>query len=133
MCRRDRPVVKDRREPAPQPSPHLDRYRRAAARLYDGEELAGHLLTRVQFWWKTEGPWWRRRHVPPQERVAWLLTFDPGFDLAHPDGWDDGIDAGVADLDQDIFVYTGRPLRAIWLHGSGAEEQFSLNRWEGHD
>jgi hypothetical protein len=125
--------VTSRREPAPQPDPRLDRYRKAAARLYDGETVAAHLLTRVDVWWTTQGPWWRRRHVNPQERVAWLLNFQPGFDLAHPDGWDDGIDAEVPDLDQDRFLYRGRPLRVAWLDGQEAEEQFSPNGWERHD
>jgi hypothetical protein len=121
------------REPAPQPDPHLDRYRRAAARLYDGEELAALLLTRVNVWWTSEGPWWLRRGVKPQERVEWLLNFEPGFDLAHPDGWDDGVDADVSDLDQDGFLYRGRQLRVVWLDGQDAEEQFALNGWDRHD
>jgi hypothetical protein len=119
--------------PAPQPDSHLDRYRKAAARLYDGEQLAAHLLTRVDVWWRIQGPWWRRRHVDPQERVAWLLNFQAGFELAHPDGWDDGIDADVPDLDQDLFSYRGRVLRIVWLDGAEAAQQLSLNGWEGHD
>src|SRR6476646_4948921 len=110
-----------KREPAPQPDPRLDRYRKAAARLYDGDALAGHLLTRVNVWWRTEGPWWRRRHVAPEERLEWFFDFEPGFDLAHLDGWDDGIETDVSDLHQDRFVYRGRTLRAVWLDGPEAE------------
>lgn len=120
-------------DPGPQPDPRLDRYRRAAARLSDGDRLAAHLLTRVNEWWTTEGLWWRRRNVNPQERVEWLLTFQPGFDLAHPDGWADGVDAAVPDLDQGYFLYRGRRLRVVWLTGQEAEEQFTLNAWERHD
>ena len=119
------------REPPPQPDPRLDR--RAAARLYDGEVLAGHFLTRVNVWWAAEGPWWRRRNVAPVERVEWHLDFQPGFDLAHPDGWDDGIDTEVSNLHQDRFLYRGRMFRAVWLDGPEAEAQFSLNGWERHD
>lgn len=122
-----------KREPAPQPDPRLDAYRKAAARLYDGDVFAAHLLTRVNVWWTAEGPWWRRRHVNPQERVEWFLDFQPAFDLAHPDGWDDGIDVAVAELDQDYFLYRGRRLRVVWLTGDEAEEQFARKAWERHD
>jgi hypothetical protein len=122
-----------KREPAPQPDPRLDRYRKAAARLYDGDVLAGHLLTRVNVWWTTHGPWWRRRGVDPQERVEWYLDFQPGFELAHPSGWDDGVDADPAELDQDYFQFRGRRLRVVWLDGGEAEEKFRLNGWERHD
>lgn len=122
-----------RREPAPQPDPALDRYRKAAAGLYDGEALAAHLLTRVNVWWTTEGPWWRRREVNPQERVEWFLDFQPDFDLAHPSGWDDGVDVDSAELDDDRFIYVGRTLRVTWLSGAEAEEQFALHDWEQHD
>lgn len=71
----------------------MDRYRKAAARLFNGDRLVAYLLTRVDTWWTTGGPWLRRRNVRPQERVSWLINFEPGFDLAHPDGWDDGVDA----------------------------------------
>ena len=122
-----------RREPAPQPDPNLDRYRKAAARLYDGDALAAHLLTRVNVWWTTEGPWWRRREVNPQERVEWFLDFQPDFDLAHPGGWDDGVDVDAAELDDDRFIYLGRTLRVAWLSGTEAKEQFALHGWEQHD
>lgn len=121
------------RTPAPQPDPSLNRYRKSAARLYDGEHCVAHLLTRVNVWWTVEGPWWRRRHVDPQERVEWHLDFEPGIDFAHADGWDDGIEADVPDLDQGRFVYRGRSLRVVWLDGKEAEEQFSANGWERHD
>ena len=62
-----------------------------------------------------------------------VLNFESDFDLAHSSGWDDGIDADVSDLDQDLFVYRGRPFRIVWLDGAQAEEQFSLNGWERHD
>ena len=118
-----------KREPAPQLDPRLDRYRMAAGRLYDGDEFAAHLLTRVSVWWASAGPWWRRRQVNPQERVEWLLDFKPGFDLAHPDGWSDGIDAAVDELDHDYFMFRGRRLRVVWLEGQEAEKQFTLNAW----
>ncbi len=122
-----------KREPAPHPDPRLDRYRRAAARLYDGEILAGHMLTRVNVWWAVQGPWWRRREVDPQERVEWFLEFEAGFDLAHPDGWDDGVDVDPAELDQDCFLWRGRRLRVVWLDGGEAEQEFCLHGWERHD
>lgn len=121
------------REPPPQQDPRLDRYRKAAGRLYDGDVIAAHLLTRVNVWWTMAGPWWRRRHVDPQERVEWLLDFQPGFDLAHHDGWADGVDAAVDELDQDHFLYRGQRLRVVWLGGQEAEERFSLHGWERHD
>lgn len=54
------------------------------------------------------------------ELVAWLLTFERGDDLAHPDGWDDGVDADVSDLDDGQFAYRGR-LRVEWLSGQDAQ------------
>ena len=95
--------------------------------------LAAHLLTRVDVWWTIEGPWWRRRHVNPQERIEWLLDFQPGFDLAHVDGWDDGIDGDAAELDDGRFTYVGRTVRVAWLSGPEAEEQFALHGWERFD
>ena len=89
-------------------------------------------LTRVNVWSTTEGAWWRRRQTNPQERVEWLLIFEPGFDLAHPDGGDDGIDAAVPDLYRDRFLYRGRPLQVAWLDVQAAEEQFAINEWERH-
>jgi hypothetical protein len=125
--------VKRHWEPAPEPDARLDPYRKAAARLYDGDSLAAPLLTRVDVWWTTEGRGWNRRNVRPQERVAWLLDFAPGFEGAHPSGWDDGVDVDVAELDDDRFTYVGRTLRVEWLTGPEAEEQFALHGWERHD
>jgi hypothetical protein len=87
----------------------------------------------VNVWWTSEGPWWRRRSVNPQERIEWLLNFEPDFDLAHPDGWDDGIDTDATELDKVNFLYRGRTLRVVWLQGHEAEEQFAVNGWARHD
>lgn len=122
-----------RREPPQRPDPQLDRYRKAAARLYDGDTLAAHLFTRVNVWWTVEGPWWRRREGNPQERVEWFLDFQPDFDLAHPDGWDDGVDADAAELDDGRFIYGGRTLRVAWLSGPEADQQLALHNWTRHD
>src|SRR5436190_22863940 len=69
------------REPEPPPDPHLDPYRRGAARVFDGDRLAGNLVTRVEVWWTTEGPWWRRRDVRHVERVGGLITFGLTFEF----------------------------------------------------
>ena len=116
-------------EPEPAPNARLDPYRKSAARLYDGDFLVAHLTVRVQVWWTTEGPWWRRRNVRPQERVEWLLDFQPDFDLGHPDGLDDRIDAGVADLDAGRFTCRGWSLRVEWLEGHEAAARLALNDW----
>src|SRR5437879_1433723 len=109
-----------RREPPPSPDEALDAYRAGVARVYDGDTLVGHLLTRVDVWWETEGPWWRRRHASPTEKIDWLLSFDQDYKGRHPDGWDQGvpIDGGdLADLEADRFTYRGRIFRLEWLQG----------------
>jgi hypothetical protein len=117
------------REPAPEPDARLDRYRRAAARVFDGDRLVGHLTTRVDIWWTTEGPWWRRRDVRPEERVEWFLDYERAEPLAHPDGWNDGIARDVKDLDQDEFYLQGRTLRVQWLEGPEAEKGLTARGW----
>jgi len=121
--------MKRHREPAPTPDPGLDRYRRAAARLVDGERLVGQLTTRVQTWWTTEGPLWRRRDVRPEERVEWFVEYEPGEPTAHPDGWTDGITREVDDLDRDQFVLHGRALRVEWLEGADAQNRLTARGW----
>ena len=44
-----------RLETEPDPDPRLDRYRRGAALVFDGQVLVGHLMTRVAVWWVRVG------------------------------------------------------------------------------
>ena len=117
------------REPAPEPDARLDRYRRAAARLVDGTRLVGHLSTRVEVWWTTEGPWWRPRDVRPKELVEWFLDYEPGEPPAHPDGWQNGIERDLKDLNPNVFAFRGRTLLVEWLEGLEAERRLLAHGW----
>jgi hypothetical protein len=116
-------------EPEPPPNPAFAPYRRAAAALYDGELLVGQLLARTNVWWTVRGPFWRRRYEDPVERVEWFVTFEAGVPEAHPDGWDDGVDADVSDLAAGQFRYRGKAWRVDWLPEYEAASALAAHGW----
>ncbi|MFD9725052.1 hypothetical protein [Streptomyces sp. NPDC059072] len=122
-----------RREwPEPAPDARLDPYRRAAARLMDGDEQIGVLVIRVVTWRRREGPFWRRRWGSPRDLPEWaLFHVGPAQQLAEVD---DGIisseilDEELADWAAGIFRLRGRRFSLTWL---GDEEADAAHREYG--
>ena len=125
-----------RRYPEVAPDPKLDPYRRGIARLYDGEELTGHLATKVLTWATATGPWWRRRLVDAREVPEWLLTFDPGWGSRHwpgtdfQDGSAEDLPGSVAEWDAGRWSYNRWELRVVWLSGDEAATAWHRYGWD---
>ncbi|MEV7282408.1 hypothetical protein [Streptomyces sp. NPDC093111] len=122
-----------RREwPEPPTDARLDPYRRAAARLMDGDEQIGVLVIRVTTWWWREGPFWRRRWGNPQELPEWALScvaptqqlpdFDDGIISA------DALDEELTDWSEGIFRLRGQQFSLAWL---GEEEAGAAHKEHG--
>jgi hypothetical protein len=123
-------------EPAPAHDSRLDRYRTGIAVVRDGDVLAGHLATRVDVLWTVAGPFWRRRHIDPLERVEWVLVFQPG---ANRYGYqrvvdkleieEDELEAVLEEWDANRFQLIGPVLQLEWLDGSEADAAWAEYGW----
>lgn len=121
-----------RERPEPQTDTRLDPYRRAAARVLDGDEVVGILVIRVTTSWWQAGPFWRRRWVDARELPEWvLMRVGPTEDV--PD-FDDGImpteglEEELRDWSVGVFELRGRYFRLDWL---GKDEADALHREHG--
>ncbi len=101
----------------------LQRYRRAAATVYDGEEPVGRLGVRLVVWWEELGPFWRRRRENVGELPEWGLLRTTPEHPALPYEFEDGViqDEQVAQelraWAADTFPLRGTTLRLQWLNG----------------
>ncbi|MFH9085548.1 hypothetical protein [Streptomyces sp. NPDC017673] len=100
----------------------LDPYRRAAARLMDGDEQVGVLMTTVTTWWWREDPVRRRRWVNPRELPRWAV-FRVGAAQRVPE-FEDGI-VGADELDEELRDWASRCFRL-------RDRRFTLE-WLGED
>ena len=110
--------------------PQLAPYRRGVARLWDGDELAGQLSTRVEVCRHTCGYRWWRIDSHPHEQLHWLFSHDPGWSRRHRDGWTEGamshaLGMVVKEWNGGSFRFRGVTLRAEWLTGAEAEEELT--------
>ncbi|MGG7452592.1 hypothetical protein ACQ3HE_16950 [Plantibacter auratus] len=112
-------------EPPPEPDPRLDRYRRALARVLDGDRHVGYLATTVDVRWTRTRRHFRVAHVDPYEFVMWqfMVIVDFGGLQQHgfDDGWEDTTEVRD-ELDRDEFAYPfGEPLKLAWADTTEVE------------
>ncbi|MBH5333276.1 hypothetical protein IHE55_00040 [Streptomyces pactum] len=119
--------------PKPPTDARLDPYRRAAARLMNGDEQIGVLVIRVTTWWWKEGPFWRRRWGNPRELPEWALS-RVGTAPQLPD-FDDGVisadelDEELADWAAGNFRLRGQQLGLAWLGEKEVDAAHKEHGW----
>ncbi|MEU8545340.1 hypothetical protein AB0C52_35970 [Streptomyces sp. NPDC048717] len=119
--------------PQPPTDVRLAPYRRAAARLMDGDKQIGVLVIRVTTWRWRDGPFWRRRRGNPQELPEWALSrVAPGGRLPDVEGGiiaAGGLDEELADWSAGIFRLRGRRFSLAWLGEEEADAAHDEHGW----